>query len=304
MLKSPLDVLRAISATMENATRLGEFRRAVRAEGDTKAGLLRAASASQEVTTDFARHGAQTVALRLIAAFWNARVQGYDRLARAIKRNPVGTFARIGAGITLPPIILYAINRDDPEYWEIPQWQRDLFWHVKIDGAWVRIPKPFELGSVFGTIPERILEWIEPNDPEGLRESLKDFLVGEIGGTVLPSVTSVQPLFENLANYSLFFRRPIVPRSMQDVEPRFQATEQTSEIATLLGGMAAPATSPPSNWTSTPWSWRGAPATTTTRTTPRPTIPRIARQRPSAAWTCWSMRTRTRRDGPPTATVS
>src|SRR5690606_8922127 len=30
-------------------------------------------------------------------------------------------------------------------------------------------------------------------------------------------------------------RRPIVPRSMQDVEPRFQATEQTSEIAKLLG---------------------------------------------------------------------
>src|SRR5690606_2605175 len=63
----------------------------------------------------------------------------------------------------------------------------------------------------------------------------QDFLVGEIGATVLPSVTAVQPLIENLANYSLFFRRPIVPRSMQDVEPRFQATDRTSEVAKLLG---------------------------------------------------------------------
>src|SRR5690606_22699515 len=223
VLKSPLDVLRAISETMEDATRLGEFRRAVRAEGDTKAGLLRAAMAAREISTDFARHGAKTEALRQIAAFWNARIQGYDRLVRALRRDPVGAMTRIGAGITLPSIILYAINRDDPEYWELPQWQRDLFWHVKIGGTWLRIPKPFELGIVFGTMPERILEWIESHDPEGLRESLKDFLVGEIGGTVLPSVTAVQPLFENLANYSLFFRRPIVPRSMQDVEPRFQA---------------------------------------------------------------------------------
>src|SRR5690606_31589518 len=66
VLKNPLDVLRAISATMETATRLGEFRRAVRAEGDTKAGLLRAASASREISTDFARHGAKTEALRQI----------------------------------------------------------------------------------------------------------------------------------------------------------------------------------------------------------------------------------------------
>src|SRR5690606_3877007 len=165
----------------------------------------------------------------------NARVQGYDRLVRALRRDPVGTMVRISAGITLPSIILYAINRDDPEYWELPQWQRDLFWHVKIGGTWVRIPKPFELGIVFGTIPERILEWIDSQDPEGLKESLKDFLVGEIGGTVLPSVTAVQPLIAGLANCSLSSRRPIVPRSRQDVEPRFQATERTSEVAQLLG---------------------------------------------------------------------
>src|SRR5690606_39750876 len=76
VLKDPLDVLRAISAAMENATRLGEFRRAVRAEGTTKAGLQRAAMASREISTDFARHGAKTEALRQIAAFWNARIQG------------------------------------------------------------------------------------------------------------------------------------------------------------------------------------------------------------------------------------
>lgn len=232
---NPLEMLRAVSEAMENATRIGEFARAVGTEGTGKEGLLRAATAAREVTVDFARHGAKTQGLRNIAAFWNARLQGYDRLFRAVKAHPVRTLARTFAGITLPSVALYYVNRDDPEYWELPQWQRDLFWCVKISGHWVRIPKPFELGVVFGSIPERILEWWDTKDPRRVSDTVKNFLGTEIEQTLLPMPTFLQPLWDNYGNYSSFRRRSLIPRGLQDVAPEAQVTPGTSEVAAHLG---------------------------------------------------------------------
>lgn len=232
---NPLEMLRAVSAAMEDATRVGEFARAVGKEGTSKAALLRAAAASREVSVDFARHGAKTAAIRNLSAFWNARLQGYDRLFRAMKAHPARTLGRVFLGITAPSIALYYVNRDDPDYWQLPQWQRDLFWLVKIKGTWVRIPKPFELGIVFGSIPERILEWWDTKDPRRVSATLTDFALSEAKGVFLPIPQSVQPLIENLANYNLFTGRPIVPKGLEKVAPEAQVGPHTSELAAQLG---------------------------------------------------------------------
>jgi hypothetical protein len=237
VVKNPLEMLRVISSAMEDATRIGEFARAVAKEGTSKEALLKAAAASREVSVDFARHGAKTMGLRHIAAFWNARLQGYDRLFRTFKQHPVRTSARVFAGITLPSIALYYVNRDDPEYWEIPQWQRDLFWCVKVKGTWVRIPKPFELGLVFGSIPERMLEWWDAQDPKGVVETIKQFLGTEAQQVLLPMPTFLQPLWDNYGNYSAFRRRLLVPEGLQRVAPEAQVTPATSEVAEHLGRM-------------------------------------------------------------------
>ena len=179
VLKDPLDILRAASQLLENGTRMGEFLLARKQLGDSKEAIQRAGAAAREVSVDFNRHGAKTTALRGMAAFWNARLQGYDRLARSIKSNPVRFAARTFNAVTLPSLLEYFVNRDDPEYWEIPQWQRDIFWLVKMgDDTWVRIPKPFELGLVFGTLPVRILSAIEgtPGGAEEVRRFFEDTL--------------------------------------------------------------------------------------------------------------------------------
>ena len=235
VLKSPIEALRALSELMENGTRLGEFRRALAVEGRSKVGAQKAALAARGVSVDFARHGAKTIALRHLVAFWNARLQGYDRLIQAFKSNPSSVATRAFTAITLPSVLLYAVNRDDPEYHEIPQWKRDLFWMVKVGGTWVSIPKPFELGMVFGTMPERILEWADSHDPEGMGEFFRNTVLGEVTSTfdILP--TAMTPIVENVANYSFFLKRPIVPEGMKRVEPRFQAGQYTSEVAKQLG---------------------------------------------------------------------
>jgi hypothetical protein len=235
VIRDPLEILRVLSALTEDATRVGEFSKAKKIEGDDKEALQLAAAASREVNLDYQRKGLKTAALRQMAAFWNARLQGYDKLFQTFKEHPTRSLARSFVGVTLPSALLYLVNRDDDEYWEIPQWQRDLFWLVKVGDTWVRVPKPFELGIVFGTVPERIFEWMDNKDPEGLKVALENLATREVAGTFLPIPTAIMPLAENYFNYSVFLDRPVVPRHLEGVEPREQSTARTSEVAKGLG---------------------------------------------------------------------
>ncbi|HEX5520195.1 MAG TPA: LPD38 domain-containing protein, partial [Longimicrobiaceae bacterium] len=235
VIKTPIELVQALSALMEEGTRLGEYARARKKLGDGTEARERAAEAAREISTDYARHGLKLAGVRAISAFWNARIQGYDRLFRAFKRDPFGAGARTFLAITLPEILLHLANRDDPEYWEIPQWQRDLFWVFKVGNTWVRVPRPFELGVIAGALPARALEWAENQDPEAFKKAASDFFTREFVDTVLPIPTFAGPLIGNLANYDLFLNRPIVPRHLENVDAEYQYSDRTSEVAKQLG---------------------------------------------------------------------
>jgi hypothetical protein len=243
VVRSPLAALQALSASMENATRLGEFGKAVQKgqrEGLKGRELYQAAGyEARDVSIDFDRHGAGMTSLRILSAFWNARVQGYNKLWRAAKENPAKFSALALSYITVPSVLEYAANRNDPEYFEIPRWQRDLFWVFKVNDQWIRVPKPFELGFVFGTVPQRMLEAVDDKSPgggRGLATALKDWGVDQAMGFA-PVPTAVQPMVENLANRDLFLQRPIVSRGQEDIEPYLQYGRRTSEFAKWVGGM-------------------------------------------------------------------
>lgn len=229
--KNPIEALRILSELTESGTRLGEFGKGLKKEGRTKEGMQAAAFASREVTLDFARMGAKTKAVNMIVAFWNANLQGHDKMIRAFKANPVTTSAKVAASITLPSLLLAYANHDDPRYKEIPRWQKDLFWIVITDDTIWRIPKPFELGILFGSIPERAMEYILDKDPDAFRdmdETFENFIP-----SILPTVAV--PLIENWANKSYFMGGPLVPEGKKDLLSKYQYTTRTSETAKLLG---------------------------------------------------------------------
>jgi hypothetical protein len=234
-----LDPLRAFSSAMEDATRIGETRRAL--DSLTGAGVergeavRRAAKAGRDVSIDFARHGLEGARLRMMAAFWNATIQGYDRMGRAFRNDPAGASLRAAAMITVPSVLEYLVYRDDAEYWEIPQWQRDLFWVARLDNdTWLRVPKPFELGLVFGTLPQRMLQWMDRHDPEGVDQFVTQTLARQVENFA-PVPTFLSPLIENFANYSTFLDRRIVPTGLERLDSREQYTDRTSSVAVGLG---------------------------------------------------------------------
>ena len=231
VLKNPIEMLRVISELGEAGTRIGEAKKAL-SKGMSP---QEAAFASRELTLDFARIGAKTKALNSMVAFWNASVQGTDKMIRSFKNDPVRTSFKTFVGITLPSILLYMANRDDPRWKEIPQWQKDLFWIILTDEHIYRIPKPFELGIIFGSVPERILEYMDTKDP-GLFNSLYESIRNGAMPGLVP--TAILPIMETESNYSFFLGRKIVPTRLEGLPPEAQFTQYTSETAKKLGKFA------------------------------------------------------------------
>jgi hypothetical protein len=79
--------LQMFSEKMEQATRIGEFRRAKKAGLDDVA----AANAAKDVTLNFSRAGFKGKLVNQLVAFFNAGMQDIDKVARAHKERPLQT---------------------------------------------------------------------------------------------------------------------------------------------------------------------------------------------------------------------
>jgi hypothetical protein len=229
--KSPFEILRITSELIENATRLGEFKK-VSGGLTEKAAIQEGGMAAREVTVDFARTGMKTRAMSLISAFFNAAVQGEDRVIRAFAEKPVGTTTKMMAAITLPSVLLYLSNRDDPRWQEIPRWQKDLFWIVFTEDHIYRIPKPHSAGIMFGSIPERMMEAYESDHPGAMKDLEKSF-ISAFFPNMIPTVAA--PIVDQFANRSLFTGAPLIPATQEKLLPEYQYTEYTTETAKALG---------------------------------------------------------------------
>ena len=224
-----------LSQLMEQGTRLGVYKAGV----EKGLSAIEAAKQSREATVDFARRGSSTRDINATIAFFNAGIQGLDKTIRNAKKDPIGMTIKATAAITIPSILLYLKNRQDPDYKEQPRWQKDLFWMTKIGDTWVRIPKPFLYGQIFGSLPERLMEYIDTKDPQAFNkygESLYNALSpisGDPMSGLLP--TAVRPIIENLTNYNFFRGRAIVSEGKQRLLPSEQYSKYDTETSKLLG---------------------------------------------------------------------
>lgn len=262
-ISNPLELLRVASEVAENTTRVGNYERTMTSlkrqrerEGKewTDKDIIERSGYESRDLMDFSRIGSKLQAINMMSAFYNARVQGYAKIYDAFKRNPAKTSVKIGAYITAPSILLWYINHQDERYKALPQWQKDLFWIIitpeigvgdKLyeddnDYTIYRIPKPFELGLLFGTLPERALDWAystaqKKNDgsAEAFLDQLKGFATNNTTG-LMPTPDFAKPAIELFANRSLFTTQPIIPYGTENMLPQYQYNEYTSETAKLI----------------------------------------------------------------------
>lgn len=244
----PLEALAALNAPFEEAARLGEFRRA-RLAGKS---ATEAALDSARVTTNFTVHGADPKFwwLARASAFTNPAIQGADRAFRTVfeaKRGEQLSAGLVGKAAAAAAVkglltvgtlaaVLYALNWDDDEINELRRTKQGaVWWFVRLsDNVIFRIPKPFLWGQVYGTGVEAALDRARGQNPAAAKEWRREVLE-MLTDNVVPVPTIGKLAFELGANKSLFFKTPIVPRGLEQLEPRYQAKPSTGEVARRAG---------------------------------------------------------------------
>lgn len=234
-----LDGLRLVNEFVEQAPRVARYADQV-AGGATP---MSAAASARDVSVDFSRGGSDPVVglASTATAFFNPRLQGWDKIRRTYS-NPKAWGMGV-ATLTAPTLALLAINKDDPAYWEVPLWQRNLFWLVPSgkhdDGStrFLRVPKPFEPGYVFASIPERLAEFAFQKNPAEFQAAMKDILA-EVSEGIVPEPTITKAAREVLTGkggYDMFRGRDIVPRGLQEAPAEEQVFPHTTNTARGIG---------------------------------------------------------------------
>jgi hypothetical protein len=233
VISSPLRVLQATSELFENATRLGTVRDEMKV-AKNKATMQALAMISRNATVDFNVHGGDEFFQKWThaTAFMNPSIQGMRQMVEGFQKNPLGLSARAFGAITIPTLLLWWANHDDPRYDDIPRWEKAIFHIIMTKDHIYRIPKDFGLGMVFSTMPEMILDKFVGENPDAAK-GLMESLITAFGTNVVP--TAISPIVEQFANRSLFTGNPIVPSNTEKLLPEYQYTEYTTEAAKALG---------------------------------------------------------------------
>lgn len=230
---------RELGDKVENANRLSTYKAAL-AAGKSK----RQAAFEAKDLMDYSLRGnfAALVWFTDVVPFLNARLQGLYKLGRAAKGDKTliaKEVASKGLYLALFSLMLAGLNDDDERYQALEDWDKDMNWHIFLGDEHVRMPKPFELGLLFGTIPERLLHASTGTQDAGdLGRAMVRGVVDTLAFNPVPQF--YQPIREVQANRDFFRERPIEGMADEGKLPEARYDSRTSALGVLLGQMSGP----------------------------------------------------------------
>ena len=234
----PVDALRELFGLTEAGTRIGEFEPALKyaeekwGKGSEDA-LIYALNAAQDVTTNFTRHGSISKMLNQLIPFFNAAVQGPDKIIRTFKDRPYETLFKTVAGLTTIAIIQWWRAKDEEWYKNLSDYEKARYLHFEIPGTdkIVRLPVPFELGILFQSVPVAAIDARYRKNPQSIYDTFKQAL-DQANPFDWPA--AISPIIDVLANRD-FQGKPIVSRSDENKLPADKYNEYTTELMKFLG---------------------------------------------------------------------
>lgn len=231
--KGFIEMLRGITDVTESATKLGEFKKAIKVGASVEEAAFRARD-----LMDFSKAGSSVRPANKMVAFLNASIQGKDKLVRAIANDPKGVSSRLISSMAMPTIGIFAMNQkfaneeQKQTIADAPNWLKSTFWLVAIPGTdkVARLPKPFDISAV-ANATERFLEYGVNNDKEAFegfgRQTIKDQAIPTM-------ISGILPILEATANFSFFREAPIIPLREKGLKREDQYDVNTSELAKFL----------------------------------------------------------------------
>lgn len=245
----------------ENYIRMAEFKdtyNAAKAAGKTEfQARMEALESGREITVNFARAGILARVLNQTIPYFNAGLQGQRKLWGQLIAGGADTKGDVNkarvqrgailngiANLTVPATLLWLLNKDEEWYQDLPDWRKVGYFNMKIGDEIVSVPKPFEAGTVFASLPEIMLDHLFGKNPASMKEAMKSVAGPYLEvGNVIPAF--IKPLVEVGFNYNIFTNRPLTPEWIaKSSPPEEQATFYTTETARVMsraiGGMLSP----------------------------------------------------------------
>ncbi len=195
---------------------------------------------AQDVTTNFTRHGVYAKYLNQLIPFFNAAIQGPDKIIRTFKERPIEAAIRTVAYLTIPAIGLWWKYKDEDWYENLPDYEKVNYLHFRVPGTEdtiVRLPVPFELGHIFQSMPVAALDAAYNERPEDFTGSLVNILdqANPFGSRwLIGGIPAVGIAVQLIANKD-WAGRPIVPMSAQGRLPADQYGPYTTELMKHIG---------------------------------------------------------------------
>lgn len=234
---NPIAQLRRVAEISEEMNRIAEFTKAIEATGTDRWQQEMAAFQSRDISIDFAKIGLRAKAINQAIPFWNATIQGGDKLIRTLaSKDPevIQNFlVRATAGIVMPTLMIEATNQGDPDIAEIDEATKDTNWVFKdTSGDIIQIPVPFETGVLFHGLSRRLFQYIVNKDPNAF-----DGFFGSIEQAATPGIIPAiaLPFLEVWANRDFWRNRHIIHPSQVGLISEEQYGVFTSSTARLIG---------------------------------------------------------------------
>lgn len=236
--------LTELSNVPDAAVRMTEMRRVGEKNGwkvgqpMTQPQMILASIAAKQVGTDFWDTGKMTRGVNQWMPFFGVPLQSGRDLLAQFKRDPKGQALRAAVMVTLPTVIYWYKRKDDRDYQDAKPEARLGKWLYPIDGPrgekelWA-MPKPHQLGTIAGDLPEMILNGIYNGKSEFTPTQLGRWLdqfMPSIGAPVL-----IKEGVEQWANKDTYSGNAIESDSMKRVDPEQRYTPYTSELAIRMG---------------------------------------------------------------------
>ena len=232
-----IDFWDSIGARFEDSNRLHVFER-VKEEGGSTA---EAAYQSLDVM-NFTRKGQWGIVRFLTQSiqFTNSLLQGVNRMWRGVKPGDELHWSALSGEVLTRGLmygfaswLLVRLFEDDDRYKELSTDEKVAYHHFWIgdgeDGHF-RIPKPFEVGHIFATIPEFLWQGMMGHeDAKWTKDAMVTLGMAMFNLESTPIPQFIKPIWEVGENRDRFRDRDIVPMSLQHLKPEAQYDPYTSE---------------------------------------------------------------------------
>ena len=188
--------------------------------------------AGKQGTVDFSAAGKASAVLNETIPFFNAAIQGPRVSINSFARKPSRFVWRGLAAITVPTLLNWWWNKDEEWYTEQNDNERFLFWQTPVFDTVLRIPRAFEIGALFASLPEAMADSWYREDPEGMSRWFTTTF-----RSMSPDILPVIPreALEQAANWDSFWDRPIVNKGLEGDPPKEQFDDWTSRSAIKIG---------------------------------------------------------------------